>query len=416
VITVRNWAGNITFSAPSVARPTTVEQLQELVSSSARLRALGTGHSFNPVADAPAMVSVADLPADIAVDERARVVEAGAGMTFHQLAQALAARGWALPNMGSLPHISLAGACATGTHGSGSALRCLPAYVVGVELVRADGELVRLDRDHPAFPGVGVSLGALGIITRVRIQVLPAYSMRQQVQLDVPLDAVLADVDSVMGSGRSVSLFSGWSEPGIVDSIWFKTELEHEGELPPDITRWGGRPARTPQHPIRGIDPAATTEQLGVPGPWHERLPHFRAEFTPSAGHEQQSEFLLPREHAASAVEAVARLDLSAVLQVCEVRTVAADDLWLSPFQGRDSVAIHFTWIDDDDLVRAGVRRVEQALASYDPRPHWGKVFTLPPAQIRARYPHLADFQELAAVLDPNRTFGNEFLDAYVYA
>lgn len=408
----RNWAGNINFSAPTIARPTTVEELQHLVASAKRLRALGTGHSFNRIADAPALVSVADLPAAIAVDEQAGVVEAGAGITFHQLAQALAARGWALPNMGSLPHISLAGACATGTHGSGSALRCLAAYVVGVELVRADGELVRLDRDDPAFAGVGVSLGALGVITRVRIQVLPAYSMRQQVQLEVPLDAVLADFESVMGSGRSVSLFSDWSEPGIVDSVWFKAV---DGEPPPDVTRWGGRTARTPQHPIRGIDPAATTQQLGVPGPWHERLPHFRAEFTPSAGHEQQSEFLLAREHAARAVEAVARLDLGAVLQVCEVRTVAADDMWLSPFQGRDSVAIHFTWIDDDELVRAAVRRVEQVLAAYDPRPHWGKVFTVPPAEIRARYHHLAHFQQLAAVLDPNRTFGNAFLDDHVY-
>jgi xylitol oxidase len=358
------------------------------------------------------MVSVADLPASIAVDERTGVVEAGAGMTFHQLAQALADLGWALPNMGSLPHISLAGACATGTHGSGSTLRCLPAYVWGIELVRADGELVRLGRKDPAFPGAGVSLGALGIITRVWIQVLPTYSMRQQVQLDVPLDAVLADFESVMGAGRSVSLFSGWSDPAIVDSVWFKAT---EGEPPPDITRWGGRTARTPQHPIRGIDPAATTGQLGEPGPWHERLPHFRAEFTPSVGHEQQSEFLLPREHAAPAVEAVARLHLGGVLQVCEVRTVAADDMWLSPFQGRDSVAIHFTWIDDDELVRAAVRRVEHVLAAYEPRPHWGKVFKAPPTAVRARYSHLASFQQLAAVLDPNRKFGNEFLDAYVY-
>jgi alditol oxidase len=408
----RNWADNIAFSAPAIARPTSIEQLQDLVASSVRLRALGTGHSFNPIADAPAMVSLADLPGTVTLDEQAGTVEAAAGLTFHQLAQALAAEGWALPNMGSLPHISLAGACATGTHGSGSALRCLPAYVAGVELVRADGELVRLDHDDPAFPGVGVSLGALGIITRVRFQVLPSYSMRQQVQLDVPLEAVLADFEAVMGAGRSVSLFSAWSQPGIVDSVWFKTT---EGEPHPDITRWGGRTARTHQHPIRGIDPAATTSQLGEPGPWHERLPHFRAEFTPSVGRERQSEFLLPREHAANAIDAVSRLDLGTSLQVCEIRTVAADDLWLSPFHGRDSVAIHFTWVADDGLVREALRRVEEVLASYEPRPHWGKVFTVPPTEIRAQYPHLSRFRRLAAELDPNRTFGNAFLDEYVY-
>jgi alditol oxidase len=409
----RNWAGNVTFAATGLARPGTVTELQELIAAGGRLRPLGTGHSFNRIADSDGVqVSVAGLPHVVQVDPATATVEASAGLTFHQLATALDAQGWALANMGSLPHISLAGACATGTHGSGSALGCLAAGVRGVELVRPDGELVRLGADDPALPGAALSLGALGVVTRLRLAVEPRYRMRQQVQVDVPLERLLADLDAVMAAAYSVSLFSDWSDSGAVQSVWFKSRVGEEV----DTGRWGGRPAASAQHPLRGIDPAATTDQLGRPGPWHERLPHFRPEFTPSAGHEQQSEYLLPRQHGADAIAAVAALGLGAVLQVCEIRTVAADGLWLSPFHGRDSVAVHFTWRDEEELVDAAVRRVEEALAPYDPRPHWGKVFRLPPEQVRGHYAaELGRFRELAAAFDPERRLGNAFLASYVY-
>jgi alditol oxidase len=409
----RNWAGNVTFSATSLARPHTVEELQELVAGHERVRALGTGHSFNRIADSTGLhVSTAELPARVVVDAAAGVAEVSGGMTFHQLAVALEAEGWAIPNMGSLPHISIAGACATGTHGSGSALGCLASNVVGVELVRGDGELVRVDAGDPDFPGSVLSLGALGIVTRLRLAVRPTYAVRQQVWTDVPLAAVLDDFDAVMGAAYSVSLFSDWSDPGTLQSVWFKSLAT---EAPPDA-RWGGVLATEAQHPIRGIDTAATTEQLDRPGPWHERLPHFRPDFTPSVGHEQQSEYLLDRRHAAEAIPAVASLELGEVLQVSEIRTVRADRMWLSPFRDRDSVALHFTWRDDDALVADAVQRVEQALAPYDPRPHWGKVFGLDPDAVREQYAgHLGDFRRLAERHDPERRFGSPFLERYIY-
>ncbi|BFO16646.1 hypothetical protein SHKM778_30340 [Streptomyces sp. KM77-8] len=156
-------------------------------------------------------------------------------------------------------------------------------------------------------------------------------------------------------------------------------------------------------HPVPGMPAVNCTEQFGVPGPWHERLPHFRAEFTPSSGAELQSEYLLPRESAVAALHALdgVRETLAPVLQTCEVRTVAADEQWLSPSYGRDTVALHFTWTEDTGAVLPVVRRLEEALAPFDPRPHWGKVFTTPAAALRDRYPRLDDFRSAVAGLDP---------------
>jgi xylitol oxidase len=145
------------------------------------------------------------------------------------------------------------------------------------------------------------------------------------------------------------------------------------------------------------------TEQGGVPGPWHARLPHFRAEFTPSAGAELQSEYLLPRSHAVAALQAVRELrdEITAVLQICELRTVAADELWLSPSYRRPTVGVHFTWVDDTAAVMPVVAAVEERLAPFEPRPHWGKVYLA-----SGRYERLADFTRLAQEFDPAGKFG----------
>ncbi len=412
-MSLRNWAGSFRFATDTLLRPTTVEQLQEIVAGSTRLRALGTAHSFSRVADTDGtLVTVADLDLALEVDEAAGSVVVPGGVRYGDLAVALDARGLALPNLGSLPHISVAGACATGTHGSGVANQCLAAAAVGVEFVAADGTLVHMGRDDPAFGGSVLALGALGVVTRVRLAVVPTYDLRQDVWLDAPVDTVADRLDDVMSAGYSVSLFSDFTRPGLVDKIWVKARASAPAV---DGAEWGARPATTPQHPITGEDVSAATEQLGVPGRWHERLPHFRLAFTPSNGDEQQSEFLIPREHGPAALRTVAGLDLSAALQVFELRTVAADDLWLSQCHDRDTVALHFTWVNDDRRVAAAVAALEAALTPLDPRPHWGKVFSFDPQWVRAQYPRLADFRELAARHDPDRIFGNAFLERYVY-
>lgn len=410
---VRNWAGNIEFATDRLERPRTVEQLQHLVAGTPHLRPLGTGHSFNRIADTSGvLVSVADLGGPAEIDEVTRTVEVRAGATYRELTEQLDAGGWALHNLGSLPHISVAGACATGTHGSGNRNGCLATAAVAVEFVRGDGELVRVTREDPSFPGTVLSLGALGITTRLALAIEPAYPMRQDVWLDAPLREVVTNLAEIMASGYSVSLFTDWSGREVVERIWVKSRTD---EPLADGRAWGARPATAPQHPITGADPSAATEQLGVPGPWHARLPHFRAGFTPSAGHEQQTEYLLPAEHGPAALDALRTVELAGALQVCEIRTVAADGLWLSPFHGRASIAVHFTWIDDDAAVHAAVTALDAVLAPFDPRPHWGKVFLQPADEVRAHYPELAAVRHLAELHDPNRRFGNDYLARYLY-
>lgn len=408
-----NWGGNVAFRAGRVHRPASLEQLQELVASSRSVRALGTAHSFSRVADTTGdLVSVAGLPGSVTIDGATGTASVPAGMRFAELGELLHTAGWALPNLGSLPHISVAGACATGTHGSGNGNRCLASSVVGVEFVRGDGEVVTVDDTDDSFSGSVVGLGALGVVTRLRLRLVPTYAIEQRVWRDAPLVNITSSFADVMAAGYSVSLFSRATRPDVVDQLWIKSRA---GETPADASVWGARPADTELHPIATMPSEATTAQLGVAGPWHERLPHFRADHVPSGGTEQQTEYLIPAEHGAEALDRVHRLGLGDVLMTLEIRTVAADDLWLSPCHDRATVGVHFTWRNDDAAVGPAVRLVEQTLADLDPRPHWGKVFALDPDVVRAHYPRRAAFAALAAHHDPERTFGNDYLETFVY-
>jgi alditol oxidase len=410
---VRNWAGNVTFTPTELQRPGSVEELQHLVAASPRIRALGSGHSFNRIADTDGvLVSVRDIAGEVEVDGDAVTVPAGA--TYGQVGAVLQAHGRALHNTGSLPHISVAGACSTGTHGSGNGNRNLPSAARAIEFVRADGELVTMTRSDPDFGGAVLALGALGIATRITLDTQPTYEVRQDLFQDVPFDRLLADVDDVMAGAYSVSVFTDWSRPDVVDKIWTKSRVDAFVDRPDD---WlGGHRAVEPQHPIVGEDPAGATEQLGVPGPWNARLPHFRIEFTPSSGEEIQSEYLLPRQHIATALSALRGLAdrFTGVLQVFELRTIAADDLWISPSTGRDTVALHFTWVDDIDAVTPVLGAIEAAIADLGPRPHWGKVSTMPDELVRSLYPRLPEFTALVRRLDPEATFGNAFTARYL--
>lgn len=423
---MRNWAGNVTFAAATVQRPTTVAELQAVVASARSVRALGTGHSFNQIADTTgALVLLAGLPRQIDVDSKARTVTVAAGTSYGELAAELDRHGLALHNMGSLPHISVAGACATGTHGSGDANGNLATAVRGLELVSAAGDVTNLSRgDGDAqFPGAVVSLGCLGIVTSLTLDVIPAYQITQTVYDNLPRDRLDDEFDAIMSGGYSVSLFTDWQRP-VIDQVWRKSRVESPSPGP-DPGReslaappaWHGASAASgPRHPLPSLsDLAGTvcTQQLGVPGPWNQRLPHFRLEFTPSHGEELQSEYLLPRVHAVAALHAVAELAplLAPVLQVSEVRTVAADELWLSPSFERDCVAIHFTWVKDEAAVGSVLPAVEDRLAEFGARPHWGKLFAMGADDLAPLYPRLEDFVRLVDGFDPGRKFRNPFVD-----
>ncbi len=406
---IANWAGNIVYSARSFHRPSSIPELQELVAGSDSVRAVGTGHSFNRIADtAGDLVSVAGLPPRIDIDADAGCVTVGAGMRFGELVGPLDDAGFALRNMGSLPHISVAGACATGTHGSGETNQVLGAYARAIEIVGADGELRTFRRGDDDFPGAVVSLGALGIATAVTLDVVPAFGMRQWIYEGLrDLDAV----DEALSGAYSVSAFTYWEGAGF-EQVWIKVR---DGDPAPEPGWLGTTPADGPRHMVRGVDPQHCTQQLGEPGPWQARLPHFRLEFIPSSGEELQSEWFLPRAHASAGLRALDEIrdTIAAVLQVCEVRTLAADDLWISPAAGRDSVIFHFTW-HDTPAVQPVVAAIESVLEPLEARAHWGKVSTMRPEAARALWPRFGDWAELARKQDPAGKFRNPFLDAYL--
>ncbi|MFC8783420.1 FAD-binding protein [Streptomyces nigra] len=408
--TITNWAGNITYGAGELHRPASVDEVAALVAASTRVRVLGSGHSFNEIAEPGpdgVLLSIAALPPLVDVDGAARRVRVSGGTRYAELARAVHTHGLALPNMASLPHISVAGSVATGTHGSGVGNGSLASAVREVELVTADGSVVRIGRDDPRFGGAVTSLGALGVVTALTLDLEPAFEVEQHVFTELPLAGLdTAAFEAVMSAAYSVSLFADWRAPGF-RQVWLKRRTD---QPLPEIA--GAAPATEKLHPVPGMPAVNCTEQFGVPGPWHERLPHFRAEFTPSSGAELQSEYLLPRGRALEALHAVdaIRDTVAPVLQTCEVRTVAADEQWLSPSYGRDTVALHFTWIEDTAAVLPVVRRLEAALDDFAPRPHWGKVFTTPAGVLRDRYPRLDDFRALARELDPKGTFANAFV------
>ncbi len=417
--TERNWAGNVTFGAAEVVHPVSLAELQELMASRSKLRVLGSGHSFNPIAGTTGTLVCLDrLGAGVELDPGARRAWVPAGATYAMICPELDAAGWALRNLASVPHVTVAGACATGTHGSGRSNPGLAAAVDAIELVRVGGELETLSSSATDFSGSVVALGALGVVTRMRLELEPSYDVAQEVWLDVPLGGVLERLDQVLGAGHSVSLFTTWAEPTTLDQVWVKRRVSPgdpaatgTGEPLDDLL--GGHRAPSPAHPVPGADPAHATAQLGLRGPWYERLPHFRADAVPSAGDELQSEWLVSAGMGAAALDRLAALaaTLAPAVLACEVRAVAADEQWLSPTWRRDAVALHFTWRPDEDRVSQLLHVVEDALAPFDPRPHWGKLSAMEPAALARAYPRLADFRELAERVDPERVLSNPFVD-----
>jgi len=408
---VKNWAGNVTYSTSRILRPKSVVEAQEMVAGAETVRPLGTRHSFSLVGDsAGVLLSTENLNRVVEIENETVAVEAG--IRYGDLSSVLESNGLALPNLASLPHISVGGAIATGTHGSGARNQSLAAGIASLELVCADGSISRLRRGDGDFDGAVVSLGAVGLVTRASLDVVPAFELRQYVFEQLPWSTVEADLDAILEGAYSVSLFTSWSEPAI-GQVWVKT-IER---LDSQSSYFGATPARQPRHPIPGADSENCTAQLGVPGPSGERLPHFRFGFTPSGGAELQSEYVVARKHGADAVRELRGLAgaVSPLLLTSEIRTIAADTLWLSPFYEQDSIAFHFTWKPLLDDVLTLLPRIESALEPFGPRPHWGKLFAAPPQDLEAAYPKLPEFRRLLQRFDGDGKFRNEFISRYVW-
>jgi xylitol oxidase len=414
----RNWAGNNEFSPVSIERPRSVEQLCALVASSTAagtpVRAVGARHSFSAIGSTEGMLVETDgLTAIVDVDDERRTVTVEAGIRYAQLAPTLHEHGFALRNLGSLPHLSVAGAVATATHGSGDGNQSLAGAVSSIDVVDPSGQIRRIDRGTDDGSAAIVGLGGFGVVARITLDVVPTFDVVQDVLVDLPFDAGLAQLDEILASAYSVSLFTDWSSD-VFHQVWRK----HRTDALFDVRskRFGAVPARVPMHPVPGMDATACTEQLGRPGPWHTRLPHFRPDAVPSAGAELQSEYFVDRSDGVAAVDALRSLreQLAGLVLVTELRSVAADDFWLSPAFGRDSLGIHFTWRPDVGRVLAAVRQVEKVLAPFDTRPHWAKVSSTSAADLRARFPRLVDAAQRRRRLDPDGVFLNRFLEEFL--
>ncbi|HCJ48641.1 MAG TPA: FAD-binding protein [Microbacterium sp.] len=407
-----NWAGNVRYGSTRIARPTTIDEARALVAGADAVKALGSRHSFTGIADTGGIhISLAGLDVPIRIDAARQRVRVGGGVRYGELAQHLERNGWALATLASLPHISVAGAISTGTHGSGVGVPSLAAAVTGLDLLTSTGDLVAIGEGDADLRGAVVGLGALGLVTTVELAIEPSYEVAQTVYEQVPFDAVTTGFDEIMRSAHSVSLFTTLRDDDHVDQVWRKARTDAAVRpLPASLI---DREATGPRHPLPGVSAASCTVQGGEPGRWLDRIPHFRLEFTPSNGDELQSEYLVAHEHGPDALAAVRDLAelLRPVLQVCEVRTIASDGLWLSPASGRDSVALHFTWTADGEGVARVLPDLEAALAPFSPRPHWGKVFAPRPVEAWAElYPEWQGFRELRDRLDPRGAFRNDFL------
>ncbi|MGC8550653.1 MAG: FAD-binding protein [Acidobacteriaceae bacterium] len=413
-----NWSGNYRYHAAELLTPRNLPELQQMVAAATHAKVLGSRHSFQGIADTPGtQISLQHLR-EIQLDPANRQVTIEPGLTCGELAPWLHQRGFALHNLASLPHISVAGAVATATHGSGLRNGNLSTAVAAIELVTADGQLRRFSRNsNPDFPGAVVALGALGIVARLTLDLLPAFEVAQTVYENLPFAALEKHLEAIFSAAYSVSLFTDWQQPRATQ-VWLKRKVGALAMPTPAPEFYGATLATADLHPLPGHDPIHCTPQRNLPGPWHERLPHFRMDFTPSSGAELQTEYFVPLEAACRAIRAIEPLGprIAPLLHVSELRTIAADDLWLSPCHGRPCLAIHFTWKPDWPAVQKLLPTIEAALAPFGALPHWGKLFTMQPEKIRAAYPRLKDFLELAHDCDPSGKFRNAFLDRNLFA
>ncbi|MEZ4826150.1 MAG: FAD-binding protein [Bacteroidia bacterium] len=413
---LKNWAGNYTYKAPSLHQPGTPEEVQQLVKQLDKQKALGSRHCFNNIADSPQnQISTVRLNKIVSLDTDNKTITVESGARYGDFATELDTRGYALHNLASLPHITVAGACTTATHGSGMTLGNLATAVVGMEIVTPQGEIITVNREHPDFYGLVVGLGAIGIITKVTLQIEDTYQVRQDIFQELPLASLESHFEEIMSAGYSVSLFTNWLDQK-VSQVWVKRRTDQPlAELGNDF--YGATAATRNLHPIVEISPENCTDQMGVDGPWYNRLPHFKMGFMPSGGAELQSEYFIPRENAVDAILALEKKKdlINPQLMITEVRTIAADELWMSPCYHQDSVAIHFTWKQKPEEVGKLLPMIEAELSPYNVKPHWGKLFSIDPAVLRSRYEKYPDFLALAKKYDPEGKFRNDYLNLNIY-
>jgi alditol oxidase len=416
---LKNWAGNLEYSTDNVFYPTSAEEIQQLVKKFSKVKALGTRHCFNTIADSKDnLISMRDMNKILSLDTKTNTVTIEGGINYGQLCPYLNAKGYALHNLASLPHISVAGACTTATHGSGVKNGNLATAVAAMEFIMANGDIVYLskEKDGEQFNAALVGLGAIGIITKLTLNLQPTFMMRQYVFEKMPMSQLKEHFDAIVSAGYSVSLFTDW-QSDFINEVWIKSRMDDKANSKPMTEFYGAKRATKNLHPIAALSAENCTEQMGLPGAWYERLPHFKMGFMPSSGKELQAEYFVPRQHAVEAILAVAKLgkQIGPHLFITEIRTIDADNLWMSPCYKQPCITIHFTWKQEWDEVIKLLPVIEKELAPFKPRPHWGKIFTIQVKELDSRYEKFNDFKKLVTNYDPQGKFRNDFLNRNIF-
>jgi len=411
---MKNWAGNLTFSGKEYIEVDSISRLQSVVSKASGVKVLGTGHSFSDIADTTqTQISIKNLSNEIEIDSIKKVALVPAGMQYADVCRYLEKRGWALFNTASLGEITVAGAILTGTHGSGSYNPILSDCVEGIEMVLASGEIFNLLReDSKEFSGFVVSLGALGVFTKLKLKIVESFSIKQFIYENIGMQSIAENFEAIFDKAYSVSYFSNW-EKNTTGQIWMKfLDDNNLAELP---SVWlGGNIANANQHPVKTNDPSPCTDQMGVSGKWLYRLPHFKLDCSPASGDEVQTEYLVNRTYVREYIAGLSNIgdEIAARVYATEIRTIKSDDLWLSGAHGRQTVGFHFTWKKSDSLHKF-LPKVEEILGEHDGRPHWGKLFSTPRENLMGRYPKYSHFEELLKKYDPDKKFRNSFINRY---
>ncbi|MEP6750285.1 MAG: D-arabinono-1,4-lactone oxidase [Bacteroidota bacterium] len=416
---LKNWAGNIEYSTDRLFPAESVAQVADIVKKYSKIKVLGTRHCFNTIADSKDnFISLKPMNKVVSIDTVAHTVTVEAGINYGLLCPYLEERGYALHNLASLPHISVAGACTTATHGSGLKNGNLSTAARAIEFVTADAKTVTLDRDKDGekFNAVLVGLGGVGVITKVTLDIQPTYKMRQDVYEHLPMAQLKDHFEEIESAGYSVSLFTDW-QSDTINEVWIKSKIAADSQFNFGPEFFGAKAATKNMHPIAALSAENCTAQMGVPGAWYERLPHFKMGFTPSSGVELQSEYFVPRKHAVEAIFAISKLgkQIGPQLFITEIRTIDADNYWMSPCYKQPSVTIHFTWKQEWPAVQKLLPLIEKELAPFNAKPHWGKLFTMSPAHLASLYEKLPAFRKMLKEYDPTGKFRNDFLNKYIY-
>jgi L-gulono-1,4-lactone dehydrogenase len=419
----RNWAGIERCTPAAREAPATRDEVVAAVRRAARdgrrVRVAGSGHSFSPaVLTDGTLLSLERLGGVHAVDAASGLVRVQAGITLHRLVRELDARGLALPNLGDIDVQSLAGALATGTHGTGAGLPNLSAQVVAMELVLGDGSVRELTAaDGDLLRAARVGLGALGVVTAVTLRCVPAFRLRG-VDRPEPLEDVLASLDE-RARADHFEFFTFPHSPLALTRTNTRTDDPPSGPGPArawvsdvllDNHAFGALNRVARRRP--GLVPVLN-RLMGRSASRRERVGRsFEVFASPRLVRFVEMEYAIPREHAVEAVRAVREvLERHPVSFPLEFRLSAADDALLSMAQGRDSafVAVHAF---DGMPWEAPFREVEALMAGWDGRPHWGKRSFLGAEALAPRYPCWDEFAAARAELDPERRFANAWTDA----